>query len=270
MSSCDGASVFTDVAAADALYRGSRRLEQRVTALLGAKVRGRNPIDVTIERIAGAHAGARVVVDVGCGLGGATRKLVAGLRPSTLIAFDRSAAMLEATRRRVPGVWTVQGDFHDLPFERGAIDVVVAAFCLYHSPTPSEVCRGIARCLTASGTAALITKSRDSYREIDQLLAAAGLDPDAPARPSLYGAFSVENAPEIVSRSLQVDAVVCERHEFRFAAPEELVAYARTSPKYPAMTGDDEQIHGALAKVWPVDGVTASSEVAVIFSRRPS
>ncbi len=46
----------------------------------------------------------------------------------------------------------------------------------------------ITRCLRPGGTAILATKSADSYRELDQLVAASGLDPAALSRPGLYQA----------------------------------------------------------------------------------
>jgi ubiquinone/menaquinone biosynthesis C-methylase UbiE len=269
MTCHDGSCAFVDPVAIDGLYRGAQRLEQRVSTLLGAKRRGRNPIDVVIEQLAPAEA--RVVVDIGCGLGGATRKLEAALSPRGLIAFDRSGAMLEATRRRVPGASLVQGDFHALPFRPGSVDLVVAAFCLYHSPAPQEVCRGVADCLAPSGVAALVTKSSNSYHEIDHLLAMAGLDRDAPSRPSLYGTFSAENAAEVVGQSLRIAQVITEQHEFHFATPEQLAAYVRTSPKYPIAAGTPaDATSDALARVWPVGGLVVTSHVVVVLGGRRS
>jgi SAM-dependent methyltransferase len=87
-----------------------------------------------------------------------------------IAAVDLSAALLTAAR---------------LPLADRACDLIVAAFCLYHSPEPASVIAEIARCLTRDGTAVIAVKSADSYRELDRLVAASGLDPAAESRPSL-------------------------------------------------------------------------------------
>ncbi len=59
----------------------------------------------------------------------------------------------------------IRADFSRLPFPNGSCDLVVAAFCLYHSRDPASIIAEIARCLVPGGTAIFAVKSADSYRD---------------------------------------------------------------------------------------------------------
>ena len=117
-----------------------------------------------------------LVADLGCGRGTTTRMLAERLASARVIAVDLSAALLDAARNQLPAerAGSIRADFHCLPLASRSCDVVVAAFCLYHSPSPGQVIGEIARCLRPGGTAILATKSADSYRELDRLMRAAG------------------------------------------------------------------------------------------------
>ena len=131
--------------------------------------------------------------------------MAARLRPARLIALDQSRALLDtvAKRMRLAGhpADTVLADFHNLPLQEASVDVFDAAFCLYHSPRPDDVIAEIGRCIAPGGRAVLVTKSADSYHEIDQLVAASGLDPESARRLSLYSSFHGDNAPDIICGS---------------------------------------------------------------------
>jgi SAM-dependent methyltransferase len=68
------------------------------------------------------------------------------------------------------------------PLADRACDLIVAAFCLCHSPDPASVIAEIARCLTGDETAVIAVKSADSHWELDRLMAASGLAPAAERR----------------------------------------------------------------------------------------
>jgi len=186
---------FTDPSALAELYATAERLAQRTGALRAARIAGR-PADEVIADLAARFAPVGIMADVGCGRGTTTLRLAQRLRPHVLLAVDRAHTLLEVTRERTagaPGVRPVRADFHRLPLPDGSLDLVVAAFCLYHSPRPREVIAELARCLAPGGTAILATKSADSYRALDELVAASGLDPHATARPSLYATAHSSN-----------------------------------------------------------------------------
>ncbi|MGC5410286.1 class I SAM-dependent methyltransferase, partial [Streptomyces sp. DT225] len=90
----------------------------------------------------------------------------------------------------------------------GSSEVGVAAFCLYHSPRPEDVVGQIARVLAPGGVAVLVTKGLDSYREMDQLVASAGLDPRAAQHESLYTVAHSGNLAVVAASSLDVIAVL--------------------------------------------------------------
>jgi SAM-dependent methyltransferase len=258
------------------LYADARRLARRTSALHAAKASG-SDATATIAELAGRaspHDRAPAVGDIGCGRGSTTLALAARLAPARVVALDQSAALLTvlAARARAAGhtVETVRADFHRLPLPTGALDLAVAAFCLYHSTRPAHVLREIARCLAPGGHAVLATKSAASYHHIDDLLAVAGLDPHAAARPSLYRTFPGEHASRITAQVLDVVDVRTEHHTFRFTDLDHLAAYLVTTPKYrlPAQLGDDARaLAAALRARVPDHPLTTTSTITYVTAR---
>ncbi|MEV0768602.1 class I SAM-dependent methyltransferase [Nocardia salmonicida] len=227
---------FTDPDTVADLYADAGRTQQRTSALLTAKTSGDNAT-ATIVDLAARHAPKHLAVcEIGCGRGTVTLALAEALTPSRHTVVDISPAFLATVAKRAADlgftVETVRGDFHHLPLPDTSYDVLVAAFCLYHSTQPGDVVAEIARCLAPGGRAVLATKSVDSYHEIDQLMVDAGLDPQATSRPSLYETFHSANAADIVATGLQVTEVIHRDHTFRFTDFDHLAAYAVTIPKY--------------------------------------
>lgn len=249
------------------LYRTEDRQRRRIGALTTAKTAGENPNAVIVE-LARNHATEKPrLLEIGCGRGGASRRLLTGIAPRCAVALDRSPAMLRAARALTGGaVETVVGDFHDLPFGPGVFDLVVGAFCLYHSDDPARVCVEIARCLDDGGVAVIVTKSADSYHELDAAVAAAGLDPDAEDHPSLYESFHSDNLEDVV-RSVFLEVMVRhDRQRFTFATPGDAAAYACTVPKYRGCE-DPDRVALALADAWPAGGLTMTSTVSFAVGR---
>lgn len=244
------------------LYADSARQKGRVAALKAAKCSGENPGDVLAGLAARFGSSTPRVLEVGCGAGGALTRIASVLDPKSLTAFDRSPAMLARARERVGEKLEIaEGDFHALPFTDETFDVGMAAFCLYHSPTPSLVCAELGRCVTSEGLVLLATKSSDSYRELDLLVGAAGLDENAPSARSLYESFHSANLAEIAGSVLDLIEVVHEPHSFRFATPSHAAEYVVTTPKYRACS-DVHAVAAALASAWPAGGFKMTSTVS--------
>lgn len=263
---------FTDPGTTRALYRSTDRLRRRSSALYAAKVSGPGAVS-TIADLAEAVAPRRAtVLDIGCGAGETTSRLAERLTPRGLVAVDQSPGLLATARQRATSATTVCADFHHLPLASATVDLVVAAFCVYHSPQPEQVLVEVARCLASRGAAILATKSADSYAEIDQLLSTSGLDADATRHPSLYSTFHTDNAADIASRALRVVQVVCQHHVFRFADLDHLAAYAATSPKYrlaPDLASNPTTLAAALRARVPNQPLTTTSTVTYIVGTKP-
>ncbi|MFJ8442391.1 class I SAM-dependent methyltransferase [Kitasatospora griseola] len=251
------------------LYADADRITQRTSALARAKTTGAHPATVIADLAAtGLHG---TVLDIGCGRGTTTLALAERLTPPTLIAFDQSAALLAETEHRLAGylgVKSMRGDFHAIALPNSSVAVAVAAFCLYHSPQPAAVMAEIARCLAPGGLSITVTKSADSYRTLDEVIAASGLDPEATSRPSLYETFHSHNQADVVATCLDVQQVVHHEHRFRFTDADHIAAYAATNPKY-QLPYDADEIAKRLRKTigdGPLE--TASTVTYVVASRR--
>jgi len=234
----------------------------------------------TLTELAEQALGDRSVstaVDIGCGRGTTSLVVAERLSPASMTLLDVSAALLAVARERLRTrpvrVGYVRADFHDIPVRDGACQVAVAAFCLYHSPRPGVVIGEIERCLAPGGIAILATKSVDSYRDLDQLLAASGLDPHATTRPSLYVTAHSGNIEELARRSLTVERVRHEEHSFRFEEFTHLAEYLATSPKYhlpDSVRGPAVRLATALRRRLPEAPVTATSTVTYLIATKPS
>ncbi|MEU8159528.1 class I SAM-dependent methyltransferase [Micromonospora parva] len=256
------------------LYRGDGRLADRTHALHRAKISGSDVADTIANMLAARVPRGAAVLDIGCGRGTTTLRLADRLRPRRLFAVDASVALLRTTRDRLGAAGAlgsvVCADFHHLPLPGSVADAAVAAFCLYHSPTPGLAVAEIARCLCPGGTAVLVTKSLDSYGELDHLVHAAGLDPHATSRPSLYESFHSGNLHTVVAKNLTVIDVHHEEHVLQFADATHLARYLITTPKYRiALTGGIPALASALQQRLAPPPYTTQSTVSYAVAVRP-
>jgi 2-polyprenyl-3-methyl-5-hydroxy-6-metoxy-1,4-benzoquinol methylase len=82
------------------------------------------------------------LLDVGCGLGGLTRRLAAGGR--SVIGVDLSPEMIERARRATPSTCSVEfvcGEFLGLAFGSVGFDCVISAATLHHLPSEAAIRR---------------------------------------------------------------------------------------------------------------------------------
>jgi ubiquinone/menaquinone biosynthesis C-methylase UbiE len=267
-----GANPFLDPDCTTFLYGNAGRLTARTGALHKAKIAGAEAAETICDLLVGAIDPGSLVVDLGCGRGTTSIALARRFGIRDLTAFDLSRALLDAAATRFAAhgldIATRQGDFHHLPFETSTLDAVIAAFCLYHSPDPSQVIGEIARCLRRSGHAVLVTKSADSYTELNGVVADSGLDPHAHERPSLYSAFHSTSMRLLAAEHLTVTRVVEQRHLFRFQGFAHLAAYLATTPRYD-IGGSIAEIAARLRAWRPDTPVTMSSTVSYLFGTKP-
>ncbi|MCI0688763.1 MAG: class I SAM-dependent methyltransferase, partial [Sporichthyaceae bacterium] len=104
-------------------------------------------LDGVLGRIAadrgGAAGGPPRALEVGCGEGVIADRL--GARFGDVVALDLPDAGLRAEWRQRPGPRFLHADAHDLPFQDGQFDVVVAAEVLEHLSDPLRGLRELAR-----------------------------------------------------------------------------------------------------------------------------
>ncbi|WP_395107576.1 class I SAM-dependent methyltransferase [Actinomadura sp. SCN-SB] len=257
-------------------------MARRSNALLAAKVGGRH----VGEMIAGLLAartnrvdGPELIADIGCGTGRPARTLARRFPRAEILAIDASAPMLREARTHLRHhlaedahrISYLQADFHRLPLGEANCQAAVAAFCLYHTPHPTKAVAEIARTLVIGGTAILVTKSADSYHELDELLAATGLDPHATTRPSLYASASSTVLPAQVATALTVESVISDHHVFCFRDARHLAAYLSTVPKYELaapLRSDPQALSGELRRRRGNGPLLTTSTITYVIARR--
>jgi tRNA (cmo5U34)-methyltransferase len=94
-------------------------------------------LDLIARTAAKTTPDARSILDVGCGAGNYTLKVLEHLPDLNASLVDLSAPMLERARARVEAatagsVTTLQGDIRDLSLGRDQFDIIVAAAVLHH------------------------------------------------------------------------------------------------------------------------------------------
>lgn len=123
----------------------------------GGEARARAAADA-VERL--LPQGPRTVLDIACGTGIVTRRL---LRPGrTVLGVDRSPGMLALAARRVPG-GVVCGDATRLPLAPGSVDAVVIVWLLHLLDAPAAVLAEAARVLRPGGVLITTVDKNDAY-----------------------------------------------------------------------------------------------------------
>jgi SAM-dependent methyltransferase len=129
-----------------------------------------------------AAAGARELLDLGCGDGRLRDCLPAGIR---WIGVDRSPMQLRHTTGE-----RLLGEATRLPFRDGAFDAVAALYVLYHLAEPLAALQEAARVLRPGGICIAAAPSRHDAPELAPLL---------PPEPPLT--FDAENGPDLLRRA---------------------------------------------------------------------
>ncbi len=93
-------------------------------------------------------------LDVGCGPGALTRKLVARLGAERVAAVDPSSPFVAAVRERCPGTDVRQAAADVLPFADETFDVVTAQLVVHFMPDPVAGLREMARVAAPGGRVA--------------------------------------------------------------------------------------------------------------------
>jgi tRNA (cmo5U34)-methyltransferase len=125
-------------------------LETGQTATMDAPL----AMELVTRAAAAATPHARSALDIGCGAGNYTLKLLQALPGLDVTLVDLSRPMLDRAAARVrpatPGqVMAVQGDIRDMALGEGAFDVILAAAVFHHLRDDADWAHVFAKCHAA-------------------------------------------------------------------------------------------------------------------------
>jgi SAM-dependent methyltransferase len=148
-----------------------------------------DPLADEFVALAGLRAGDRAL-DVGCGPGALTRRLVGLLGPAAVAAVDPSEPFVAAARERCPGVDVRLGVAEDLPFEADTFDAALAQLVVHFMSDPVAGLREMARVTRPGGTvlASVWDHAGDTGPLTTYWRAVRELDPTARDESGLAGA----------------------------------------------------------------------------------
>ena len=111
------------------------------------------PLAVEFIRLADIGSGQRCL-DVGCGPGALTARLVSVVGTGLVAAVDPSAPFVAAAKDRLPGVDIRAGTAEDLPFPDQTFDVSLAQLVVHFMSNPVAGLREMARVTRSGGVVA--------------------------------------------------------------------------------------------------------------------
>jgi SAM-dependent methyltransferase len=149
------------------------------------------------------------ILDIGCGTGDLVVALSSRLRDARIIGMDLSPSMLLYAGRHATTDGRLRfsvGDAAALPFDDGAVDMVVSTLSLHHWSEPADALAEIARVLRPGGVALIYDVTLLAYlpSEMARIAADAGLEATDIEREALGGGivtrffvrFKLEGLPE--------------------------------------------------------------------------
>lgn len=146
------------------------------------------PLADELVELAGVRRGMRAV-DVGCGPGVLTSRLVDRLGADHVVALDPSPPFVAAARERCPGVDVRQGRAEQLPFEDGTFDLALAGLVVHFMSDPVAGLAEMARVVGSGGVVgATVWNHATATGPLSTFWQAAkDLDPDAADEATLPG-----------------------------------------------------------------------------------
>jgi ubiquinone/menaquinone biosynthesis C-methylase UbiE len=98
-------------------------------------------------------------LDVGCGNGAFTERLVDLCKPSEVVGIDPSGAQLEYARKRLASHRAVfqEGNAHNLPYDEGSFDAAAMALVIQFLSEPAKAVAELARVVRPGGLIATYT-----------------------------------------------------------------------------------------------------------------
>ncbi len=147
-------------------------------------------------------------IDVGCGNGAFTERVVANNAPAKIIGVDPSDGQLAYARTR-PGLEMAefqQGDALALPFSDRSFDIAIMALVIFFVPEPAKGVAEMVRVVTPGGTVAAyawdIVGGGFPLQPVQTELKAMGFNP---VRPPTFEASQIEALKKLWSDAGLVD-----------------------------------------------------------------
>ncbi len=139
-------------------------------------------------------------LDLGCGTGALTAALAPRVR--RVVGVDRSAAMLQAARKRTAGFANVElheSDLADLPLAAGSADAALLVLVLAYLPDAAPVLAEARRVLRTDGRLVVVDAVRHQDEELRRRMGQVepGFEPE-----ELAGRLRAAGFPEATARAL--------------------------------------------------------------------
>ena len=216
-----------------AQYQDPSHLQSRVNVYAYLYPEHPLPKGVTFEDWVLDHldwTGGESALDIGCGPGGFLSAI--SLRARRVMGFDLSLGMLARARNGISEghVHLAAADIQALPLVSDSVDVVVAAFMLYHVPNLDRALQELSRVLQSGGTILGVTNGPGDKAEIRQAWQEAGrrIIGHTFNVPHWSDNFNLDNGPTVLGEAFDVVAVDRTRGTFEFPDPGPVLAWVQS------------------------------------------
>ncbi len=223
----------TERSVVTAQYADPSNLQSRVN--MYAYLRPENPLPdgTTFEDWILDHldwTGEESVVDIGCGPGHFLSPI--SKRAGQVIGIDLSPGMLAQARDVAPDgrVQLAAADIEALPLVADSVDVVIAAFMLYHVPHLDLALEELSRVLHNDGAILAVTNGPADKAEIRQAWEEAGRRTIGPTFkvPRWLDNFNLDNGPGVLGEVFDVVAVDRTKGTFQFPDPGPVLSWVQS------------------------------------------
>ena len=174
--------------------------------------------------------GEESALDIGCGPGGFLSPI--SLRAGRVMGLDLSLGMLARARKGISDgqAHLAAADIQALPLVSGSVDVVVAAFMLYHVPHLERALQELSRVLQSGGTILAVTNGPGDKAEIRQAWQEAGrrIIGQTFNAPHWSDNFNLDNGAAVLGETFDVVAVDRTRGTFMFPDPGPVLAWVQS------------------------------------------
>lgn len=223
----------TDRSVVAAQYEDPSNLQRRVNVYAYLRADHPLPEGVTFEDWVLDHlawTGEESVLDIGCGPGGFLSPI--SLRAGRVMGFDLSPGMLARARKSAPNgqASLAAADIRALPLVSDSVDVVLAAFMLYHVPRLDRALQELSRVLQSGGTILAVTNGPEDKAEIRQAWQEAGrrIVGHTFNVPHWSDNFNLDNGATVLGKTFDVVAVDRTTGTFEFPDPEPVLAWVQS------------------------------------------